>query len=258
MKINETIISDEHPTYFIAEIGSNFDGSLSRAIDLICLAKECGANAVKFQHYTADTLVSDFGFSQLNNTSHQKKWKQSVSQTYRDAELNYEWTQKLVEAAKANNIDFFTSPYSFWLADYVEPYIPAYKIGSGDISWLEYLSYVSKKKKPILLATGASSMVEVEKAVRTVSENTKDLILMQCNTNYSADKTNSAFINLNVLKTFKEKYPWAVMGLSDHTQDNLSVLGAIAVGARVVEKHFTDTPLSDAAPDHAFSVNPDQ
>jgi len=242
-------------TYFIAEIGSNFDGSLSKAKDLIWLAKECKAQAVKFQHYTAQSLVSDFEFSRLVNQSHQSNWSKSVFDTYKDAELNYKWTKELSMEAEKADIDFFTSPYSFELADYVEKHVFAFKIGSGDISWLDFITHLAKKEKPILLATGASSIYEVKQAVKTVLAFNNDLTLMQCNTNYSNQIDNRNYINLNVLDYYANHFPELTLGLSDHMPNYLSVLGAVAKGARVIEKHFTDSN-NNRGPDHEFAMNP--
>lgn len=255
MQIGDRLIDLNNPTYFIAEIGANFDKKLERAKGLIWLAKESKADAVKFQHYTADTLVSNYGFSNLKNNTHQSTWKQSVYETYKQAELNLEWTSILAEEANKAKIDFFTSPYAYYLADYVDRFVPAFKIGSGDITWLAYLDYVASKGKPVFLATGASTQDEVDRAVQTVLTKTDQLVLMQCNTNYSGDPDNSKFMNLRVLTTFANRYPNIALGLSDHSVSVASVLGAIALGARVIERHFTDDTHREG-PDHPFSTDP--
>jgi sialic acid synthase SpsE len=255
LKIENREIGINFPTYFIAEIGSNFDGDIERAKSLIWLAKESGADAAKFQHYTADSLVSDFEFQKLKNESHQRTWKQSVFATYKQAELNVEWTSALAFEAKMANIHFFTSPYSYHLADCVENFVPAYKIGSVDITWIDYLKFIASKGKPVILATGASTQEEVDQAVTAVLDVNKHLVLMQCNTNYSGNTNNSKFVNLRVLSTFASKYPSLVLGLSDHSTSIASVLGAITLGARVIERHFTDDSSRDG-PDHPFSTDP--
>ena len=141
-------ISLDSPSFFIAEIGSNYDGEISRAIDLIHLAKECGADAVKFQHYTAGTLVSDKGFEDMGSkSSHQKAWDGSVFEIYDKASLNVEWTDTLKKACDDAGLIFFTSPYSIELVDFVDPYVSAFKLGSGDISWPEVLIKMAKKKQ---------------------------------------------------------------------------------------------------------------
>jgi N-acetylneuraminate synthase len=249
-------ISRNDPVYFIAEIGSNFDRDLGRAKNLIYLAKEAGADAMKFQHYTADSLVSDYGFRQLGSQqSHQSTWKKSVFETYQDASLNRDWTAALKQTCNEAGITFFTSPYSLELVDYVDPFVPAYKVGSGDITWLEIIQRMASKGKPVLLATGASDLEDVRRAADAALAVTPDLVLLQCNTNYTAAKENYSYLQLNVLREYEALYPGIVLGLSDHMPGHVSVLGAVALGARVIEKHFTDSTDRDG-PDHPFSMTP--
>lgn len=257
MKINEKYISINSPTYFIAEIGSNFDGDLERAKDLIKIAADSDADAVKFQHYTANSLVSNKGFENLskNIDTHQSKWKESVSVTYDKAALNKIWTETLYETAHNEGIGFITSPYSMELVDYVEPFIDAYKIGSGDITYNSIIKKISKKKKPTLIAAGAASLDEVHLAMKILSPIMENVCLMQCNTNYEGSIKNAPFQNLNVLKTFSELFPKCILGLSCHMPGWSSVLGAVALGARVIEKHFTDDNKR-LGPDHSFAVMP--
>jgi sialic acid synthase SpsE len=249
-------IGANHPTYFIADVAANHDGDLQRAIDLIYLAKECGADAAKFQHFKASSIVSDYGFKNLqHNNSHQASWKKSVFEVYQDASLNPDWTGILKETCDKAGITFFTSPYSFELIEEVDKYVPAYKVGSGDITWPQIIQYMAKKGKPMLLACGASTMEEVKVAVQAATEITSNVLLMQCNTNYTASLENFKFINLNVLNSFKQQFPGMLLGLSDHTPGHASVLGAVTLGARAVEKHFTDSNERNG-PDHKFAMNP--
>lgn len=256
MKINKTTISAEHPTYFIADIAANHDNDLSRAKELIHMCAEAGAHAAKFQHFTAKSIVSDRGFKDLGNQkSHQSQWKKSVFEVYQDATLNKDWTADLKATCEKAGIDFFTSPYSFELVDYVDPHVPAYKVGSGDITWLEIIKYMAQKNKPMLMACGASTLDEVVQAVEACYRHNQQIVIMQCNTNYTASLENFKYIQLNVLKTFKSMFPGAILGLSDHTPGHTTVLGAVTLGARVVEKHFTDDNHR-TGPDHKFSMNP--
>lgn len=256
IKINNNIISYNSPVYFIADIASNHDGSIERAKDLIYLAKESGADAVKFQHFTADNIASDYGFKKLGEQkSHQASWKKSVYETYRHYECNKQWTKELVTTCKKVDVEFMTTPYDFDAIDMFSSIVPAFKIGSGDITWIEAVKKVASCQKPVFLATGASSAEDVERAVESIININHQIVLMQCNTNYTADYKNFRYINLNVLKTFADKWPGILLGLSDHTLGYATVLGAITLGARVVEKHFTDDNLREG-PDHAFSMNP--
>lgn len=256
IKINKHVIDILSPTYFVADIAANHNGDLEMAKELIYLAKEAGADAVKFQHFLADKIVSDYGFRNLGNqSSHQANWKKSVYETFKDAEFNRKWNDILAKEAEKADIDYFTSPYDYEALEELDKLVPAYKIGSGDITWLEFIKRISSLGKPVLLATGASDMWEVEQAVNTIIEHNPNIVLMQCNTNYTADSENFKYINLNVLKTYSIRYPGMILGLSDHTFGNATVLGAIALGARVIEKHFT-ADNNQVGPDHAFSMNP--
>jgi len=249
-------ISATSPTYFIADIAANHDGDIERAKELIFIAKDAGADAAKFQHFKAETIVSDQGFKRLGSQlGHQAGWKKSVFEVYQEASLNPNWTPVLEETCKKAGIAFFTSPYSKELVDEVEPYVSAYKIGSGDITWLEIVDYMASKGKPVLLATGASTLEDVERAVATIRRRTAAIVLMQCNTNYTGAVENFRHINLNVLNTFKQMFPGMLLGLSDHTPGHATVLGAVALGARVIEKHLTDDN-NRIGPDHKFSMNP--
>jgi sialic acid synthase SpsE len=257
LKIGNQTIGLNHPTYFIADIAANHDGDLDRAKLLIRLAKEAGADAAKFQNFQAPKIVSDYGFKNMNSqVSHQASWKKSVFQVYSEASVPLGWTPILVEECQKVGIEYFTSPYDFESIEAVDPYLPAYKIGSGEIDWIESLQLMASKGKPVLLATGASNIGEVQKAVHAILAINKQLVLMQCNTNYTASPENYRYINLNVLKTYAAMFPDVVLGLSDHTHGNSTVLGAVTLGARVIERHFTDSNNREG-PDHKFAMNPE-
>ena len=249
-------IGRDYPTYFIADIAANHDGDIERAKDLIYLAAEAGADAAKFQHFKAETIVSDFGFKTMGGKqSHQANWKKSVFEVYKDASVSLEWTATLKETCDKAGIPFFTTPYALDIVDEINDSVPAYKIGSGDITWLEMIEKVASKQKPFIMATGASSTDEVDRAVKAALSINPMLALLQCNTNYTASLENFKYIQLNVLKTYRIMYPDMVLGLSDHTPGHATVLGAVALGARMVEKHFTDD-TSLVGPDHKFSMDP--
>jgi sialic acid synthase SpsE len=256
IQIGSHTISLSHPTYFIADIAANHDGDLERALMLIRLAKEAGADAAKFQNFRAPQIVSDYGFKALGGqASHQAAWKKSVFEVYADASIPFEWTPLLKEECDKVGIDYFSSPYDFDAIDMLDPYVPAYKIGSGDINWLEALERMARKGKPLLLATGASDIGDVQRAAHLLLSINPRLVLMQCNTNYTADPENFNHIHLNVLKTYASLFPGLILGLSDHTHGHATVLGAVTLGARVIEKHFTDDN-NRVGPDHKFAMNP--
>lgn len=256
IKIGTREISIEMPTYFIADIASNHDGKLAQAKELIWSAKEAGADGVKFQHFLADKIVSDYGFQHLDGQlSHQASWGKSVYEVYRDCECNRRWTEELARTARDAGVDFLTTPYDIAAVQQMNDFIPAYKIGSGDITWTDFIELIAQQGKPVLLATGASDMEDTARAVKAVLRHNKDIVLMQCNTNYTGSLENFRYVNLNVLRSFALRYPSMVLGLSDHTPGHAAVLGAVTLGARVIEKHFTlDNSLE--GPDHSFSMNP--
>ncbi len=256
LQIGETKIGPGYKTYFIADIAANHDGDIERAKELIYLAAEAGADAAKFQHFQAETIVSDKGFRDMGaQQSHQSKWKKSVSEIYRDASVSLNWTQELKETCDKVGIPFFTTPYSLEVVDYINSYVPAYKIGSGDITWRDMVEKVANQDKPYFLACGASTLDEVVDAVSWAMPTNTKMGLMQCNTNYTAELDNFKYIHLNVIKTLRQMYPSMVLGLSDHTPQHATVLGAVALGASMIEKHFTDDVTRDG-PDHEFSMDP--
>lgn len=249
-------IGDGAPVYFIADISANHDGSLERARALIHLAAKSGANAAKFQNFRAPHIVSERGFEELGaQFSHQARWKKPVVEVYKDASLPWEWTETLAAECRAAGVDYFSTPYDLEAVDMLDRWSPAFKIGSGDITWPEMLIKVAGKKKPVFLGAGASTAAEVSRAVELIVSLNPHLCVMQCNTNYTGDPENFRHIHLNTLRSFALAYPEAVLGLSDHTPGHAAPLGAVALGARVIEKHFTDD-LAREGPDHAFSMTP--
>jgi sialic acid synthase SpsE len=256
LHIGPRTISLDRPAYFIADVASNHDGSLDRAKELIWLCRDAGADAVKFQHFQAQKIVSDRGFRRLGaSLAHQAAWSQPVFEVYRRYELNRAWTADLATTAREAGIDFLTTPYDVEAIGHVAELVPAFKIGSGDINWLELIRRVAAVGKPVLLATGASTMEEVASAVEVALGGSSELGLMQCNTNYTGSAENFSFVNLRVLHTFARRWPGLPLGLSDHTPGHAAVLGALALGARLIEKHFTDDSDREG-PDHAFSMTP--
>jgi sialic acid synthase SpsE len=257
IRIGDRNVGDGESLYFIADIAANHDGDLNRAFKLIERAKDAGADAAKFQNFQASKIVSRYGFESLGGAkSHQSSWGKSVFDVYKDASLPFAWTEKLKAKCDEVGIEYFTSPYDFESVDCVDPYVNVYKIGSGDITWVEIIEYIAKKGKPVLIATGASTMKDVVRAMNVLESINDDIVLMQCNTNYTVNSDNFKYTNLNVLKTYKRRFPNAILGLSDHTLGHSTVLGAVALGARIFEKHFTDDN-DRVGPDHKFAMNPE-
>jgi len=243
-----------HPPYLIADIGANHDGSLDRALHLVDLAAHAGAHAAKFQNFQAPTIVSRRGFDEMPRMAHQAAWKTSVYEVYERASVPLEWIAPLAERCAAAGIEYLTTPYALELVDAVDPYVRAIKIGSGDVTWLELLRHVATKGKPVLLGTGASTLDDVDRALAALA-GAPGVVLMQCNTNYTGDEANLGYVNLRVLETFRQRYPEPVLGLSDHTPGHVTAVAAVALGARVIEKHFTDDTAREG-PDHGFAMTP--
>lgn len=256
LKLGRKPVGLEHPSYFIADISANHDGDLDRAKLLIRLCAEAGADAAKFQNFRAAKIVSDRGFRNMGGQlSHQSKWKKSVFEVYQQASLPWEWTRDLKMECEVCGIEYFSAPYDLEAVDMLDPYVNLFKIGSGDITWPEMLRKVASKQKPVLLATGASEIAEVKRAVEEILRINPNLVLMQCNTNYTASLDNLRHIHLRALETYRSMFPGVVLGLSDHTPGHATTLGAVALGARVIEKHFTDDNAREG-PDHPFSMTP--
>src|SRR6266481_4023484 len=236
LKLGRKAVGLEHPTYFVADISANHDGDLERAKLLIRLCSEAGADAAKFQNFRASRIVSDRGFKALaKQSSHQAQWKKSVFEVYQDASLPWEWTPMLRQECEACGIEYFSAPYDLDAVDMLDPYVELFKIGSGDITWREMVQKVAAKNKPVLLATGASDLSDVQRAVEWISAINPRFCIMQCNTNYTGSVENFKHIHLNVLRAYGALFPHAVLGLSCHTPGHATVLGAVALGARVVE-----------------------
>ncbi|MBM3428940.1 MAG: flagellar biosynthesis protein FlgA [Bacteroidetes bacterium] len=255
ISLGNRTVGIQHPTYFIAEIGANFDGNIEKAKKLILAAKEAGADCAKFQTFTADRIVSEGGFSRMQLKGVHGTWGRKVSEVFKDAEFPRSWHKELSVFCREIGIDFSTSPYDREAVDLCcELDVPFIKIGSGEITWLEQIEYIAKKQKPIFLATGDATLAEIDEAVRTIASTGNDqLVLMQCITNYPS-KVSSA--NVNVLKTYQSAFN-VLTGYSDHAPGSVVTLASIVLGACVIEKHFT-LNKNDKGPDHPHSMNPDE
>jgi N-acetylneuraminate synthase len=252
IKIGDKIIGKGHPTYIIAEIGANFDGNINKARKLISEAKKAGADCAKFQSFLSEKIVSQKGFSTMKLKGVHGSWDKPISEVFRNAEFPRKWHKEISDYCKEIGIHFSTSPYDFEAVDICENLnVPFIKIGSGDITWLEMLEYIAKKNLPMFLATGDSTLAEIDEAIKTIeSTGNNKLVLMQCITNYPS-KIESA--NINVLKTYQRSFD-ILTGYSDHSPGLVVALGSVALGACVIEKHFT-LNNDDIGPDHPHSMN---
>ena len=251
IRIGKRLVGDGQPVYIVAEVGSNFDGSLAQAKKLIDFAKEAGADAVKFQSFLADKIVSKYGFKNLK-ISFQANWKKQVYDVYKDAEFPREWYQEIADYCRKKQIAFFSSPYDKEAVDLLnEIGVPAFKVGSGDINFLSLIKYMAEKGKPMIVGTGASTLGEIDEAVRTIkTTGNEDIILLQCVTNYPSPIEQT---NIKAMVTLRDTFQVNV-GYSDHTLGHLVALGAVALGACMIEKHFTFDKTREG-PDHSFAMD---
>lgn len=253
IRIGDKMIGDTYPTYFIAEIGANFDGSIEKAKRLIDAAKKAGADCAKFQTFSTPRIVSEGGFSHMQLKGIHGSWGRTVSDVFKDAEFPIAWHKEIADYCKVVGIDFSTSPYFKEAVDLcIDLDVPFIKIGSGDLTWLEMLDYIARKGKTVMLATGDATMAEIDEAVRTIeAAGNRDLVLMQCITNYPS-KIESA--NVNVLKTYQSAFD-VLTGYSDHAPGHVVALASVVIGGCVIEKHFT-LNKHDKGPDHPHSMEP--
>jgi sialic acid synthase SpsE len=248
---NNRLVGSSHPSYFVAEIGANFDGSLDKAKRLCDAAKEAGADCAKFQSFISEKIVAPKGFEKMKLKGVHGTWGRPVGDVFKDAEFPREWHHIIKEHCDNIGIHFSTSPYDYEAVDLcLELDLPFIKIGSGEITWLEMIEKIALTQKPIVLATGDATLAEIDEAIRTIeATGNKNLILLQCITNYPS-MIESA--NINVLKTYQNAFD-VLTGYSDHSSGDVVILGSIALGGVFVEKHFT-LNKQDAGPDHPHSM----
>lgn len=254
MRIGNRQIGDGYGTYMIAEMSANHAGSLEQAKEIIYQAKEAGADCVKIQTYTADTLTID-----CDNKYFQLKeplWKgQNLYHLYKKGYMPWEWQQELKDTAKSVGIDFFSSPFDKTAVDFLEELqLEFYKIASFELVDIPLIQYVASKGKPIIMSTGMATLEEIKEAVDAVYEmGNKQLALLKCSSAYPAVSKD---MNLNTMVDMKKQFGISV-GLSDHSLGSLGAVTAVALGANIIEKHFCLNRNCDS-PDAAFSMTPSE
>jgi N-acetylneuraminate synthase len=249
-EIGDQKVGDEHPTFIIAEAGSNHNGDMGKAKKLIDKAVEAGADAVKFQTFRAeDMYVEDSGEVEYLED------EREIYDIIEDMEMPYEWIPELYKYCQKKGIFFMSTPFDERSADELEEYVPAYKVASYTSSHIPFLKHLAEKDKPIIMSTGAHELDEVEDSVETLREvEVEDFALLQC---IAAYPTPLESINVKVVQTLRERFG-VQTGLSDHTLDPVTApAAAVALGANIVEKHFT-LDKSMEGPDHEFALEPDQ
>lgn len=254
MEINGRIIGDGHPAYIIAEMSANHAGSMERALELIHAAKDAGADCVKIQTYTADTMTIDCHneYFQIEKGT----WEgENLYGLYQKAYTPWEWQEQLRDEAAKVGIDFLSTPFDPLSVAFLEELgVHFYKIASFELVDIPLLECVAAKNKPIVMSTGMGTLEEIQEAVDAIySTGNRQLALMKCSSAYPAKPEE---MNLRTIQDLKERFGVPV-GLSDHSMDAFSAATAVAMGANLIEKHFC---ISRAVknPDAVFSMEPQE
>jgi len=253
-RIGARSIGKEFPCFIIAEAGVNHNGNIGLAKELIIKAKEAGADCIKFQTFKADMLAS-VGAPKANYQLKTTDPYESQIDMLRKLELPYEAYPELLELCKKIDINFMSTPYNEEDVIFLEKLgVNAYKLASMSIVEPSFLRFVANKRKPLIMSTGMATLKEVMEGVSAVlSTGNEHVMILQCTTNYPTELDD---VNLNAMITMKNATNLLV-GFSDHTQSNIACIAAVAMGASVIEKHFTlDKALP--GPDHSSSYTPDE
>ena len=255
IKIGSHIINEHSPVFIVAELSANHNQDYGRAVEILHAAKEAGADAVKLQTYTADTITID-----CDDPCFQIKegtiWDgTTLYKLYEQAYTPWEWQPKLKEEADKLGIECFSSPFDFTSVDFLEEMkVPAYKIASYEINDIPLIRKIAKLHKPMIFATGIAYPEDIERALSVCrEEGNEDILLLKCVSSYPTPYED---VNLNVIPTLSKTYD-CLVGISDHTMGSIVSASSVALGVKMVEKHLT-LRRSDGGPDGAFSMEPEE
>lgn len=255
IKIGDKRIGPDSPAFIVAEMSGNHNMDFDRAVEILKAAREAGADAVKIQTYTADTITLDCDAPCFQITQGTLWDGITLHRLYQTAYTPWEWQPRLKEIAEDMGLVLFSSPFDFSSVDFLEEMdVPAYKIASFEITDIPLIRKVARLGKPVILATGIARLADIELAVQTCrEEGNHQVILLKC---CSAYPTPYEDVNLRTIPHMAEAFD-CLTGLSDHTMGTAVATGAVALGARMVEKHMT-LRRSDGGPDAAFSMEPQE
>lgn len=255
IRIGSKVISESSPTFIVAEMSANHNMDFNRAVEILKAAKEAGADAVKIQTYTADTITLDCDDPCFQITQGTLWDGTTLHKLYETAYTPWEWQPKLKQIAEDMGLIFFSSPFDFSSVDFLEEMqVPAYKIASFEITDIPLIRKIARLGKPIILATGIARLADIELALRTCrEEGNEQVILLKC---CSAYPTPYEDVNLRTIPNMRETFD-CISGLSDHTMGTAVAAAAVALGAKMVEKHMT-LKRSDGGADSAFSMEPQE
>ena len=253
--LNNNHIGDSHPVFIIAELSANHLHNFDLAVDTIKSIKESGADAVKLQTYTSDTMTID-----SNNEYFQIKqetlWDgKTFYQLYQEAYTPWEWQPKLKEIAEELGLICFSSPFDRTSVDFLEEMnVPAYKVASFEITDIPLIEYIASKGKPVIISTGIATLADIEEAVNACKRmGNNQVALLKCTSAYPAPLEE---VNLRTIPNMADTFN-TIVGLSDHTLGISAPIASVALGAKIIEKHFIlDRKLG--GPDAAFSMEPDE
>ena len=254
VKLGSRWVGNGEPAYIIAEMSANHAGSLSYAKEIICAAKEAGADCVKFQTYTPDTITFP-GKTPYFEIERGTWAKENLYELYSKAFTPWEWHDELFETAKKLGMDAFSTPFDATAVDFLEALsVPFYKIASFELVDIPLIRYVASKKKPVVMSTGMGTEAEIKEAVDAIrGEGNEDMVLLRCQSAYPAVPES---MRLSVMRDMAEKFQVPV-GLSDHSMGSLMAVAGVMSGACVIEKHFCIS-RSIPNPDAAFSMEPEE
>lgn len=252
IEINKRIIGKNHPTYIIAELSANHNQDFDQAVKLIHAAKECGVDAVKLQTYTADTITIDVKneYFKIKGTIWEGKYLYDL---YKEAYTPWEWQPELKKIANNLGLDLFSSPFDTSAVDFLEKMeVPVYKVASFELNDLVLIKKIAQTKKPVIMSTGMANLSEINEAITTLRQNgSKQIALLKCTSAYPSPPES---INLRTIPNLSDAFG-APVGLSDHTLGTSIAIGAVSLGASIIEKHFT-LDRSVPGPDSKFSLEP--
>jgi pseudaminic acid synthase len=253
IRIGKHIISEQSPTFIIAEMSANHLMDFDRAVAIMQAAKDAGADAVKIHTYTPDTITLDCDDPCFQITQGTIWDGTTLHKLYQTAYTPWEWQPKLQKIAREMDLEFFSSPFDFSAIDFLEEMnVPAYKVASFEINDIPFIRKIAKLGKPIIFATGIARLADIELAVRTCKEEgNEDVILLKCTSSYPAPYED---INLKTIPSMAQTFD-CITGLSDHSMGHAVADAAVALGAKVVEKHLT-LSRADGGADAAFSMEP--
>ncbi len=255
VRIGTRDVGEGEPCWIVAEMSANHQKDFNKAVDIIRAAAESGADAVKLQTYTADTITIDCR-DELFQIGRDSTWAgRNLYDLYNEAYTPWEWHPALKQIAEEKGLACFSSPFDRSAVDFLEELsVPAFKIASFELVDLPLIRYAAQKGKPMILSTGMASLEEIEEAVECVhSSGNEQIILLKCVSAYPAPPEE---MNLRTMVDLKERFACPV-GLSDHTLGHEVALAAVSLGAKVIEKHFT-LFRTDGGPDASFSMEPEE